>query len=78
MKLKNCTKRKDYGADLMNLIPLIPLNMFKDLRPPTCEEISLAREKQANICRNLSYASNAGADAVGIPGKESDHHREKI
>ena len=61
----------------MNLIPLIPLNMFKDLRPPTCEEISLAREKQANICRNLSYASNAGLMLSGYLEKKVITTREK-
>ncbi|NMA30305.1 MAG: radical SAM protein [Candidatus Methanofastidiosa archaeon] len=74
---KIALKGKDYGADLMNLIPLIPLNMFKDLRPPTCEEISLAREKAGKHLPQFKLCKQCRADAVGIPGKESDHHKER-
>jgi len=74
---KIALKGKDYGADLMNLIPLIPLNMFKDLRPPTCEEISLAREKAGKHLPQFKLCKQCRADAVGIPGQESDHHKER-
>jgi len=73
---KIALKGKDYGADLMNLIPLIPLNMFKDLRPPTCEEISGAREKAGKHLQQFKLCRQCRADAVGIPGHESDHHKE--
>ena len=61
----------------MNLIPLIPLNMFKDLRSPTCEEISGARAKAEKYLPQFRLCKQCRADAVGIPGKESDHHKER-
>jgi nitrogen fixation protein NifB len=74
---KIALKGRDYGADLMNLIPLIPLNMFKDFRPPTCEEISGTREKAEKYLPQFKLCRQCRADAVGIPGKESDHHKER-
>jgi nitrogen fixation protein NifB len=74
---KIALKGRDYGADLMNLIPLIPLNMFKELRPPTCEEISVARSKAEKYLPQFKLCRQCRADAVGIPGKESDHHKER-
>jgi nitrogen fixation protein NifB len=73
---KIAIKGKDYGADLMNIIPLIPLNMFKDLRPPTCEEISGAREKAGKYLQQFKLCRQCRADAVGIPGHESDYNKE--
>ncbi|MFA5559862.1 MAG: radical SAM protein, partial [Methanofastidiosum sp.] len=74
---KIALKGRDYGVDLMNLIPLIPLNMFKELRPPTCEEISVARSKAEKYLPQFKLCRQCRADAVGIPGKESDHHKER-
>ncbi|KYC45278.1 MAG: molybdenum cofactor biosynthesis protein A [Candidatus Methanofastidiosum methylothiophilum] len=72
---KIALKGRDYGADLMNLIPLIPLNKFKDLRPPTCDEISGAREKAGKYLQQFKLCRQCRADAVGIPGHDSDYHK---
>ena len=73
---KIALKGRDYGADLMNLIPLIPLNKFKELRPPTCEEISGAREKAGEYLPQFKLCRQCRADAVGIPGHDSDYKKE--
>ncbi|NMC58981.1 MAG: radical SAM protein [Candidatus Methanofastidiosa archaeon] len=74
---KIALKGRNYGVDLMNLIPLIPLNKFKNLNPPTCEEISNARENAEKYIPQFRLCRQCRADAVGIPGHESDYHREK-
>ncbi|MCC7573787.1 MAG: radical SAM protein [Candidatus Methanofastidiosum sp.] len=73
---KIALKGRDYGADLMNIIPLIPLNKFKELRPPTCEEISGAREKAGEYLPQFKLCRQCRADAVGIPGHDSDYKKE--
>jgi len=73
---KIALKGRDYGADLMNIIPLIPLNKFKELRPPTCEEISGAREKAGGYLPQFKLCRQCRADAVGIPGHDSDYKKE--
>ncbi len=51
--------------------------MFKDLRPPTCEEISGARAKAEKYLPQFKLCKQCRADAVGIPGHNSDYHKEK-
>lgn len=74
---KIALKGKDYGVDLMNIIPLIPLNKFKELKPPTCDEISEAREKAGKYLPQFKLCRQCRADAVGIPGHDSDYHKER-
>ncbi|NMC76617.1 MAG: radical SAM protein [Candidatus Methanofastidiosa archaeon] len=74
---KIALKGRDYGVDLMNIIPLIPLNKFKDLKPPTCDEISGVREKAGEYLPQFKLCRQCRADAIGIPGQDSDYHKER-
>ena len=57
------------GADMYNIIPLIPAAELKNMRAPSCEEIDRARtaaEKYIDIFRHCQHCR---ADAVGVPGR---------
>ncbi|MBU7017468.1 MAG: radical SAM protein [Theionarchaea archaeon] len=57
------------GAILQNITPLIPLAEFSGLRPPSCEEIQVIRNKCEIILPQFRLCKQCRADAVGIPGK---------
>ena len=58
------------GAQIMNIIPLIPLHRFKDHRPPTCEELKAAREACSKYIPQFRLCKLCRADACGVPGFE--------
>ncbi len=60
---------REKGASLQNITPLIPLAEFSGLRPPSCEEIRLVREKCEKILPQFRLCKQCRADAIGIPGK---------
>lgn len=62
-------KSRQKGASLQNITPLIPLAEFSGLRPPSCEEIRLTREKCEKILPQFRLCKQCRADAIGIPGK---------
>ncbi len=60
------------GAWIMNIIPLIPVNRFKDLDAPTCDDLKAAREIAEQYIQQFRLCRQCRADSVGVPGKE--HH----
>jgi nitrogen fixation protein NifB len=56
------------GAFIMNIMPLIPLGGFKDLREPTCEELIHAREQCEPTIPIFRMCKQCRADACGVPG----------
>ena len=61
---------KQRGADIMNIMPLIPLGRLKDSREPTCEELIHARETCEDIIPQFRLCRQCRADACGVPGLE--------
>ncbi|NIR48635.1 radical SAM protein [candidate division KSB1 bacterium] len=62
-------KVKELGAHIMNLMPLIPLGRFKNLRPPTCEELRDIREECEKYMPQFRACIQCSADAIGVPGE---------
>jgi len=61
---------KAAGANLYNIIPLIPQHDLSHIPAPTCEQLDEARilaEKHIEVFRHCKHCR---ADACGIPGKE--------
>ena len=58
------------GAQVMNIVPLIPMGRFSGLRPPTCDELILARELCEPLIPIFRLCKQCRADACGIPGME--------
>jgi len=63
-------KAAEQGAFRMNIIPLIPLHKFKNLRKPSCEELTKARDECERIIPQFRFCKQCRADACGIPGSE--------
>ncbi len=56
------------GAQLMNIIPLIPLGEFRGWREPTKKELVRARSSAVRYLPQFCLCKRCRADAVGIPG----------
>jgi nitrogen fixation protein NifB len=59
------------GAHIMNIMPLIPLGRFKNLKAPTCDDLIYAREACESIIPIFRACKQCRADACGIPGLNS-------
>ena len=66
------------GADLMNIIPLIPQAEFKDLKRPTRETINSLREECKQYIPQMTHCRQCRADAFGILGEDKDMELEVI
>ncbi|MBR4325750.1 MAG: radical SAM protein [Bacteroidales bacterium] len=59
----------DAGAEIYNIIPLIPTFELKDEKPPLCFQIEQARKDAEKYIKVFRHCNRCRADAVGIPGK---------
>lgn len=59
----------ELGADLYNIIPLIPSAKLKDEEAPTCQEIENARREAGEYIELFLHCNHCRADAIGVPGK---------
>ncbi|PAV07421.1 radical SAM protein [Methanosphaera cuniculi] len=70
---------KAKGASIMNVLPLIPLNKFKDVKKPGCGELSTIRKQVEEYLPVFRACSQCRADAFGIPGvKDQDFSLEMV
>lgn len=60
---------REAGADIYNIIPLIPQAEFGNTRAPGCAEIDGARTKAEKYIDVFRHCQHCRADAVGVPGK---------
>ncbi|MHA1229433.1 MAG: radical SAM protein [Candidatus Helarchaeota archaeon] len=60
----------EHGAIIHNIMPLIPIYQFKNLRRPTREEMHNARKDSQKYLPQFRLCKQCRADAVGIPGLE--------
>ncbi|HEY96270.1 MAG TPA: radical SAM protein [Dehalococcoidia bacterium] len=58
---------KEAGADLMNIMPLIPSGKMKDYRNPTCDELIEARRTCEEIVPQFHRCEQCRADVVFLP-----------
>lgn len=58
------------GAQMYNIIPLIPQADMADLRAPDCRELELARAEASEYLDIFLHCQHCRADAVGRIGKE--------
>jgi nitrogen fixation protein NifB len=59
-------KVKRAGAQVMNLMPLIPMAQFAGLKPPGRQQVLLARHSLAGIIRQIEHCRQCRADAIGM------------
>ncbi len=68
------------GVDLMNTIPLIPVEdtPFEDLSEPDAEMLREVRHKIAEFLPPMTHCSRCRADAAGLLGKDSAEAMELL
>lgn len=64
----------ELGAQILNIIPLIPQNELSHLEPPTCELLEKVREEAGEYLDVFRHCKHCRADACGVPGKNQDIH----
>ena len=58
------------GAVLMNIIPMIPLYKFANMKAPECKDLEEARAVAEKYLPQFRLCKQCRADACGVPGKE--------
>ncbi len=66
------------GADLMNIMPLIPQAEFEYLQRPSREMINIMREKCIKYIPQMTHCRQCRADACGILGEDKDMELEVL
>jgi nitrogen fixation protein NifB len=56
------------GANIYNIIPLIPQHLLADRKEPTCELIDKVRNEAGKYIDVFRHCQHCRADAIGIPG----------
>ncbi|MBQ6219242.1 MAG: radical SAM protein [Methanosphaera sp.] len=65
---------KSKGASIMNVLPLIPLNKFKDIEKPGCGMLSEVRQQVEEYLPVFRACTQCRADAFGIPGHKTEDY----
>lgn len=65
-------KVRELGADVMNIIPMIPLGLFRDLAPPADAVMEMVRNQAELILSQARHCRQCRADAVGLIGQDLD------
>lgn len=63
---------KGLGADMMNILPLIPQGIFRDHRVPTDAEMAVIRDQAEKILPQARHCKQCRADAAGMLGQDID------
>jgi nitrogen fixation protein NifB len=59
------------GAELHNIVPLIPNGDLSEVPRPTSDEIAAARRTSSTYMRQLLSCAQCRSDVVGIPGHDT-------
>ncbi len=66
------------GADIMNIIPLIPQAEFSGFQRPSAEMIKKMRDECAKHIPQMTHCRQCRADACGILGEDKDMELEVL
>lgn len=66
------------GADIMNILPLIPQAEFAGLTRPTHGDITRMREQCRPFIKQMTHCKQCRADACGILGEDKDMELEVL
>ena len=61
---------KDFGVQLMNIMPLIPQAEMADFAPVPVSLLNGIRDRCEEIISQVRHCKQCRADAIGIPGEE--------
>ena len=63
---------RELGAEMMNIMPVIPVGMFKDIEPPSAATMEMVRNQAELILSQARHCKLCRADAAGVVGKDID------
>ena len=66
------------GADLMNIMPLIPKAEFENLKRPSHEAVSIMRKKCGKHISQMTHCRQCRADACGTLDEDKDMELEVL
>jgi nitrogen fixation protein NifB len=70
--LELAVKVRGLGATMMNIIPVIPLGVFKGVEPPSSALMEMVRNQAELIVSQARHCKQCRADAAGIVGQDLD------
>jgi len=65
-------KVRDLGAEMMNIMPVIPVGIFKDIEPPSKMNMEMLRNQAELILSQARHCKQCRADAAGVVGNDID------
>jgi len=65
-------KVRGLGANMMNIIPVIPIGLFKDIEPPSSALMEMVRNQAELILSQARHCKQCRADAAGVVGQDLD------
>lgn len=65
-------KVRDSGAEMMNIMPIIPVGRFAHIEPPSALTMELIRNQAELILSQARHCRQCRADAAGILGQDID------
>ena len=65
-------KVRELGATMMNIVPVIPIGLFKDIEPPSEMTMELVRNQAELILSQARHCKQCRADAAGLIGQDID------
>lgn len=63
-------KVREWGAYIMNVIPMLPLAKFEHLPEPTEEMLNAVRNECGQVIKQFRNCQRCRADAIGVPGED--------
>lgn len=65
-------KVRSLGANMMNIIPVIPIGLFKNIEPPSAALMEMVRNQAELILSQARHCKQCRADAAGVVGEDLD------
>jgi len=63
---------RELGASMMNIMPVIPVGLFKEVERPTDATMELVRNQAELILSQARHCKQCRADAAGVVGQDID------
>ncbi|BCR06538.1 nitrogenase molybdenum-iron cofactor biosynthesis radical SAM domain iron-sulfur cluster-binding oxidoreductase [Desulfuromonas versatilis] len=70
--LELAVKVRELGASMMNIMPVIPVGLFKDIDPPSEATMEMVRNQAELILSQARHCKQCRADAAGVVGQDID------
>ena len=70
--LELAVKVRELGASMMNIIPVMPIGLFREIEPPSEAVMEMVRNQAELILSQARHCKQCRADAAGVVGRDID------